>query len=87
MQVQVDPQVAALSKLLTDVGIGLNSYTWEQYQDMVVEYGMQAVIAGVQIAADNGKQNSFKYVSACIVNAHKGVGAPNVSNKHAKAGV
>jgi len=69
---EIDPQVAALSKLLMDVGVGVNSYTWEKYQELAAEYGMPAVIAGVQAAADNGKQQSFKYVQACIVSAAKG---------------
>jgi hypothetical protein len=69
---EIDPQVAALSKLLMDVGVGVNSYTWEKYQELAAEFGMPAVIAGVQAAADNGKQQSFKYVQACIVSAAKG---------------
>ena len=77
----VDPQIAALTKILTDVGVGVNSYTFDLYKDLVVEHGLPAVIAGIKIAAENGKQQSFKYVSACVVNAAKGT--TNVSHKHA----
>ena len=77
----VDPQIAALTKILTEVGVGVNSYTFDLYRDLAVEHGMPAVIAGIKIAAENGKQQSFKYVSACVVNAAKGT--TNVSHKHA----
>ena len=76
----VDPQIAALTKILTEVGVGVNSYTFDLYRDLAIEHGMPAVIAGIKIAAENGKQQSFKYVSACIVNAAKGT--TNVSHKH-----
>lgn len=73
----LSPEVAALAQLLADVGIGVNAFTFEQYKDLADEYGMPAVIAGVHAAANQGKQQSFKYVSACIVNAAKGTGNDN----------
>lgn len=61
-----------VTALMHRCGITLSGYMSEQYQDMLREYGVLAVLAGIKNAADNGKAGRLKYVRACVANAAAG---------------
>jgi hypothetical protein len=62
----------ALSAALQQAGIGLNELIFEQYTELVANYGMPAVLRGIQSAAENNKQHRFRYVQTCVINAAQG---------------
>lgn len=53
-------------------GVTLSGYMSEEYQDMLKEFGLDAVLLGLQNAADNGKAGVLKYARRCIANAASG---------------
>jgi hypothetical protein len=61
-----------LSHALQQAGIGLNELIFEQYTELVANYGMEAVLRGIQSAVQNNKQHRFRYVQTCIINAAQG---------------
>jgi hypothetical protein len=71
-----------ISSTMHRCGVTLNSFMKEQYQDMMNEYGLPAVLAGLESAASNGKAGVLKYVRQCVVSAYNGNGtAPPVNGK------
>lgn len=73
--------VMILSNTLQQVGIGVTEFIIDQYIDLVNDYGLHAAIAGIQSAAQNGKQHRFKYVEKCIISAAQGRESPIVPSK------
>lgn len=64
--------VKILSNALQDAGIGLNKSIVDQYIELVANYGLHAVLSGLQSAIENNKQHRFKYVATCAENAANG---------------
>ena len=61
-----------LSHALQQAGIGLNELIFEQYTELVANYGMESVLRGIQAAVQNNKQHRFRYVQACVISAAQG---------------
>ena len=68
--------VKILSNALQEAGIGLNKSIVDQYIELVANYGLHAVLSGLQSAVENNKQHRFKYVATCAENAAKGTRPP-----------
>lgn len=64
--------IKTLSDTLQNAGVGLNQIIVDQYMELVANYGLPAVLAGIQSAVENNKQHRFKYVAACVANAATG---------------
>lgn len=62
-------------------GIGHNALIVEQYQAMLDEFGVHAVVSGIRAAVDNQKQQRWKYVRACVENAAQGREPPKLSRE------
>lgn len=60
-------------------GVTLNGHMSEEYQDMLNEFGKDAVVLGLRNAADNGKAGILKYVRSCVTSAANGF-RPEYSN-------
>ena len=71
---------AAIVDTLEKVGVGLNAYTVDKYMDLVQEFGSESTIRGILVAAENGKQNAFAYVTACTKNLANGT-QPQYKNR------
>ena len=63
---------SGLAEKLAQVGVGLSPFIVDEYLALTSEYGLQAVLAGINAAADNNKQHSFSYVRACARNKAQG---------------
>lgn len=63
-----------LTSAMHRYGVTLSGYMIEQYQDMLSEYGLPAVLAGLESAAGNSKAGVLKYVRSCVVSAANGSG-------------
>lgn len=61
-----------LSNALQQAGIVLSEYIFNQYLSLATDYGLHAVLSGLQSAAENNNQHKFKYVAACIRNIANG---------------
>jgi hypothetical protein len=61
-----------LSKTLQHVGVGLTAYIVDRYMDLVEQFGIRAVVTGIENAANNHKQHRFAYVEKCILTAVEG---------------
>ena len=64
--------VRELSKALQHHGVALNQAIIDRYMDVVSDYGIVAVLAGIESAGLNGKQQYFNYVKKCIASAATG---------------
>ena len=53
-------------------GVPLSGYMIEQYKDMLKEFGVTAVLAGLQKAANNSKVGLLNYVRPCVASAFAG---------------
>ena len=67
---KVDTKI--LSDTLQKAGVGLSPIIFEQYEELLTDHGIHAVVSGIQAAAENGKQHLFKYVRTCIINKAQG---------------
>lgn len=65
-----------LSDALQQTGIVLSEYIFNQYLGLATDYGLYAVLSGLQSAAENNNQHKFKYVAACIKNIASGTRPP-----------
>jgi len=61
-----------LTTALGRAGVTTNQSLIDQYLELVANYGLDAVLAGIQTAVANGKQERFNYVAACVTNAANG---------------
>lgn len=76
-----------LTSAMHRYGVTLSGYMIEQYQDMLSEYGLSAVLAGLESAAGNSKAGVLKYVRSCVVSAANGSGAGQLVNGSAPPAV
>lgn len=67
-----DAEVKQVAAYLESNGIALTPFVVDSYMEAVRDYGIQATVAGIQAAAENGKQQKMKYVLACIRNKAHG---------------
>lgn len=74
-----DDEWRKVTEAMHRYGVTLNGYMSEQYQEMVKEFGIDAVLLGLQNAADNGKAGRLKYVLRCVESVADGF-KPNQQN-------
>ncbi len=77
--------VKTLSNALQQAGIGINQAIFDQYMELVANYGLHAVLSGLHAAVENNKQQRFKYVAACVANVANGT-RPVFAEKEATNG-
>lgn len=73
----------AVARCLEDHGVALTPYLIDEYMGAVKDYGIHATLAGIQAAAEQGKQQKLKYVLRCIENKASGDSRTNGNGNHA----
>ncbi len=68
----------AIVAKMESAGIGVTEITVDNYVAAAMDYGIHAVLSGIDAAASNGKQHKTSYVLACIRNKAQGV-APSAN--------
>lgn len=63
----------AIVAKMESAGIGVTEITVDNYVAAAMDYGIHAVLSGIDAAASNGKQHKTSYVLACIRNKAQGV--------------
>ena len=63
----------AIVAKMESAGIGVTEITVDNYVAAAMDYGIHAVLSGIDAAASNGKQHNTSYVLACIRNKAQGV--------------
>lgn len=67
-----EAQWRTVVQALHKYGVTINGHTSEQYQDMLESYGLDAVLVGLENAANNNKAGLLRYARSCIVSAANG---------------